>query len=254
MVDTAAVQGAVDIIRDARRLVIFTGAGVSKESGIPTFRDALEGVWEQFDPEELGTPQGFKQNPARVWDWFAYRRKAAAQAQPNPGHLALAELTKRYDPSVVITQNVDDLHERAGSWNTLHLHGSLFRFKCFDNCQGNPTPIVLDDLADADASPPKCPHCGGWVRPDVVWFRELLPENILNAAYDWAKNCDVMIVVGTTGLVTPAGHLPPIAREHGAKIIEVNPAYSMITRYADVKLEAPAGEALPLVMQALDKT
>lgn len=254
MVDAAAIAQAAGIIRSTKRLVIFTGAGVSKESGIPTFRDALDGVWEQYDPEELGTAQGFKKNPSRVWDWFAYRRNIAQDAQPNPGHFALAELTNRYEPSVVITQNVDDLHERAGSWNTLHLHGSLFRFKCFDGCQGDPTPIILDDLPDADASPPKCPQCGGWVRPDVVWFREVLPENILNAAYQWVNQCDVMIVVGTTGLIIPAAHLPRIAHEQGAKIIEVNPAYSMITRYADVKLEAPAGEALPLVIQELDQS
>jgi len=252
MVDQSAMKQAAEYIRNGKKLVIFTGAGASKESGIPTFRDAMDGVWEKFDPEELGTPQGFQQNPQRVWDWFAYRREMAANAQPNAGHIALAQIEGIAPEAVIITQNVDDLHERAGSKNVLHLHGSLFRHKCFDDCQGKPTLIDLDSLEDKDASPPKCPHCGAYVRPDVVWFREMLPEDILQAAYDWSDVCDVMLVVGTTGLVTPAARLPYMAKQNGAKIIEVNPAYSMITRYAHIKFETGAGEALTLLVDALN--
>lgn len=253
MVDQAAIEQAADYIRNSKKLVIFTGAGASKESGIPTFREAQEGVWEKFDPEDLGTPQGFQKDPQRVWDWFAFRREMATKAQPNAGHIALAEIEKRVPSAVTITQNVDDLHERAGSKNVLHLHGSLFRHKCFDDCQGKPTLVDLDSLEDKDASPPKCPHCAAYVRPDVVWFREMLPEDILQAAYDWSDTCDLMMVVGTTGLVTPAARLPYMAKQSGAKIIEVNPAYSMITRYADIKLEAGAGEVLPLIVEAIEK-
>ncbi len=255
MTDSNILQAA-EAIHNAKTIAILTGAGVSKESGVPTFRDALDGLWSKYNPEELATPTAFKANPKLVWDWYQFRRDLVSDAKPNPGHVALAEIEKRYPQTFVITQNVDDLHEQAGSTNVIHLHGNIAQSKCFNDCQGKPTIIDLESFDwDRDAGPPACPYCGAHARPNVVWFHEMLPENDLERAYALAVACDVMIVVGTSGLVTPAATLPKIAKDSDdipATIIEVNPDYSMITRYADIKLEAPSGEALPKVIQALD--
>lgn len=249
------IQQAAQLIHDARRIAILTGAGVSKESGVPTFRDALEGLWSQYNPEELATPMAFRQNPKLVWDWYQFRRDMVAKAKPNPGHFALADIQKHKPATIIITQNVDDLHEQAGSNNVIHLHGNIAETKCFNNCQGEPTLVDLDSFEwDRDKTPPKCPHCKAYLRPNVVWFHEMLPEPALGMAYAESTACDVMIVVGTSGLVSPASGLPKIARDtpdNPAKIIEVNPDYSMITRYAHIKLDAPSGEALPEVVEAL---
>lgn len=251
------IQQAAEVIHNAKTIAILTGAGVSKESGVSTFRDALDGLWSKYNPEELATPTAFKNNPKLVWDWYQFRREMVSKAKPNAGHVALAEIQKRYPQTFVITQNVDDLHEQAGSTNMIHLHGNIAESKCFDDCQGKPTLIDLESFAwNRDEGPPACPHCGAYARPNVVWFHEMLPEAELEKAYALAVACDVMIVVGTSGLVTPAATLPKIAKDSvdiPATIIEVNPDYSMITRYADIKLEAPSGEALPKVIIALDK-
>ena len=245
-----SIQEAAKLIKDSQYPVVLTGAGVSKESGVPTFRDALEGLWAKFDPMNLATVQAFKDDPKTVWDWYAYRREMVAQAKPNPGHLALAKLEKRYPTMEIITQNVDDLHEQAGSQHVIHLHGNITQCKCFYDCQGSPT---LVDIAELEAkSPPDCPYCGRWVRPNVVWFGEMLPMDMLEAAQLASSNCDVMIVIGTSGLVTPAAGLPGRAQIEGAKIIEVNPDYSMITRLADIKLEGPSGEIMPRLLETLD--
>lgn len=250
------IQQAAEAIHNAQKIAVLTGAGVSKESGVPTFRDALEGLWAKYNPEELATPFAFKKNPKLVWDWYQFRRELVGKAKPNPGHFALAEIQKRYPHTVIITQNVDDLHEQAGNHDVIHLHGNIAENKCFDHCQGDPTIIDLKSLEwDEEAGPPACPHCGAHVRPNVVWYHEMLPEAAINRAYAISTACDVMIVVGTSGLVTPAATLPQIAKNSTdipAQIIEVNPDYSMITRFADIKLEAPSGEILPQVIEALD--
>jgi NAD-dependent deacetylase len=247
------INQAAQIVRESKRIAVLSGAGVSKESGVPTFRDALDGLWVQYDPQQLATPQAFRENPKLVWDWYQYRREIASKSKPNAGHFALAALEKRYPQTTVITQNVDDLHEQAGSKNMIHLHGNIAQSKCFDNCQGNPTVIDITTIEwDRESGPPPCPHCGAWVRPDVVWFTEMLAEYDLAAAVGISLDCDVMIVVGTSGLVTPAASLPGKAKSGGAKIIEVNPDYSMITRIADVKLEGPSGQMLPRLLAALD--
>ena len=246
------IQQAADAIRDSKQIAILTGAGVSKESGVPTFRDALDGLWSKYDPQELATPQAFQRNPKLVWDWYEFRREMVREARPNPGHIAIAELERRYPSTHVITQNVDDLHERAGSKNVIHLHGSIARSKCFFNCRGNPTIVDISQVEwDKESGPPSCPHCGRWVRPDVVWFGEMLPQDQLEGALAISMACDVMIVVGTSGLVTPAAAMPGYAKSAGATIIEVNPDYSMITRIADIKLEGPSGEMLPRVLEVL---
>jgi NAD-dependent deacetylase len=253
MISDELIQQAADIVRSAQRVAILTGAGVSKESGVPTFRDAQDGLWAKYDPQQLATPLAFMENPKLVWDWYQYRREMVAQAKPNPGHMALAELEKRFRDIAVITQNVDDLHEQAGSTNVIHLHGNIAQSKCFLNCQGDPTLIDVSKINyDKSQGPPTCPHCGKWVRPNVVWFGEILPVEQLDVAKVASASADVMIVVGTSGLVTPAANLPGLAQRNGAKIIEVNPDYSMITRIADVKLEGASGEMLPRVLKALD--
>lgn len=246
------IKQAARIIKQADRIAILTGAGVSKESGVPTFRDAMDGLWAKYDPQQLATARAFRQNPKLVWDWYQFRVGLVSKAKPNAGHFALAQLEQRYK-TWVITQNVDALHEESGSKNVIHLHGNLSQYKCFANCQGEPTIIDIDSFEwDRENGPPACPHCGDWVRPNIVWFGEMLPLNQLDKAKIVTVECDVMIVVGTSGLVTPAAYFPTFAKEAGAMIIEANPDYSMITRIADIKLDGPSGEMLPKVVEALD--
>lgn len=248
MADEQAIGQAARLIERAERIAVLTGAGVSKESGVPTFRDALDGLWARYDPQQLATPEAFRANPKLVWDWYEYRRSLVRQAQPNPGHVALAQLQARKPGTVVITQNVDDLHERAGSREVLHLHGNIAGNRCFADCRGNPTPIDISALDWADDSLPACPDCGAWVRPDIVWFGEALPQPVLDRAFDLAQACDLMIVVGTSGLVTPAALLPDIATSAGARLIEVNPDTTRYSAHADVKLSGGSGELLPRVL------
>lgn len=249
------IQQAADVIRNAKQIAVLTGAGVSKESGVPTFRDALDGLWAKYNPQELATPMAFHKNPKLVWDWYQFRRELVSTAKPNPGHIALAELEKRYPMTTIITQNVDDLHEQAGNKRIIHLHGNIAESRCLDHCQGAPTIIDLDSFEwDREDGPPACPHCGEPVRPNVVWFHEALPELALQTAYSISIDCDVMIVVGTSGLVVPAATLPEIAKKSPdtpAKIIEVNPDNSAITPLADIKLDGASGEILPQVMELL---
>lgn len=248
-----AIQQAAALLRTANRMVVLTGAGVSKESGVPTFRDALEGLWEQYDPQELATPDAYQRDPKLVWDWYQHRRDMANQASPNPGHQALANLEAHFPHFPLITQNVDDLHEQAGSTNVIHLHGNLAGTRCFYDCQGKPTPIDLNQIDwNRDNTPPACPHCGRKsARPDVVWFGEMLPERELSVAAEVSAKCDTMLVVGTSGMVTPAARLPGIAKQSGATIIEVNPDTTMITSIADLRLGGPSGEMLPKLVAAL---
>ncbi len=247
----SAIQTAADLLRSARRLTVLTGAGVSRESGVPTFRDSLEGLWAKYDPMKLATPTAFQQNPSLVWEFYQFRRGIINTAVPNPGHQALAALEKRFGSYPLITQNIDSLHEQAGSTHVIHLHGQISRNKCVANCHGDPTLIDIAALPDKDSSPPKCPHCGSYVRPDVVWFGEQLPSRELRAADD-ALSCDVILVVGTSGVVAPAAMMPHIARGRGAVLIEVNPNESELTDSAAVWIAAPSGEALPRVLALLE--
>lgn len=251
------IKQAAEILAAAQRLAILTGAGVSKESGVPTFRDAMDGLWARYDPQQLATPDAFRANPKLVWDWYEYRRDLVRQARPNPGHFALAALEKRLQRAektcTLITQNVDDLHEQAGSTDVIHLHGRIMQSKCFHDCQGNPTLIDISQITwDKTSGPPPCPHCGKWVRPDVVWFGEALPADALERAAQISISCDVMLVVGTAGVVAPAGDLPHYAKGYGAKVIEVNPTRSAITNIAHVWLDGASGELLPRVLEAMD--
>ena len=247
-----SIAEAAEILRKASRIAVLTGAGVSKESGVPTYRDALTGLWSNYSFEDLASPDGFQRDPAMVWDWYEARRAQLAEVQPNPGHFALAKLAERFDQFTLITQNVDDLHERAGSKDVVHLHGTLTATKCFFNCQGEPTHITPDQYVIRDTSPPACPHCGRWLRPDVVWFGEMLPQNEYIRAQQAAFNCDVMLVVGTAGLVYPAAGLPIGAEMAGAAVIEVNPEPTDISWVAQICLRGPSGVILPQLVEALD--
>lgn len=252
MASEELIQKAARYIRTTKQLTILTGAGVSKESGVPTFRDALDGLWAKYDPQQLATAAAFMRDPKLVWDFYEYRREIMRPAQPNPGHYALAELQRRYPSTRIITQNIDDLHQRAGSTDVIRLHGNIAGNKCFYNCQGNPTPVDVSQIEwDKTSGPPPCPYCGRWVRPDVVWFGEMLPPDALSRAAELLTRTEVILVVGTSGVVSPAAEMPLIAKQHGAGIIEVNPYKSQITPIADIWLEAPSGEALPRVVEAL---
>jgi len=241
------IHQAAKAIAVAQHLVVFTGAGVSKESGLPTFRDAQEGLWARYNPEELASVEGFRRNPALVWRWYEYRRNLCRTAEPNPGHRAIAELEELIPRVVVITQNVDNLHRRAGSRDIIELHGNIFRNKCLDANH----PVDLETLPDSEEIPPRCPTCGSPVRPDVVWFGEYLPEGAFERALAEARRCDVMLVVGTSGVVQPAAMLPFEAVGHGAKVIEVNPHPSGITHLAAIFLQAPSGEVLPRILEGV---
>jgi NAD-dependent deacetylase len=247
------IRKSADAIRKAKLLVILTGAGVSKESGVPTFRDAMEGLWEKFDPADLATPDAFRRNPQLVWDWYESRRAKVFEVHPNPGHYALAEMEKIVPQVVVITQNVDNLHQRAGSTDVIRLHGDITEHKCFDNCQGNPTLIDISTLTWAhEDRPPRCPNCGAWVRPNVVWFTEVLPEANLERANELVQTADVVLVVGTSGMVQPAASLPYIAKRWGnATLIDVNPMRDEIAPMADIFLQGASGEVLPRLVTAI---
>ena len=254
MVTDVQIEQAAALLRTSRRPCVLTGAGVSKESGIPTFRDALEGLWAQYDPSELATPTAFERNPKLVWDFYEMRRERVRPAQPNPGHLALATLEKRYGALPIITQNVDDLHERAGSTQIIHLHGLIARDRCSRNCQGDPTLIDVDALGwDRSAGPPVCPHCGALIRPDVVWFGEILPEKALSDAIAVIETTDLMLVIGTSGVVHPAARMPLEAKRHGAKLIEINPFRSELTPHMDAWLEGASGAIMPRLLAALEQ-
>ncbi|GAB4464025.1 MAG: NAD-dependent deacylase [Burkholderiaceae bacterium] len=238
------LEAVARLVCGARRCTVLTGAGVSAESGIPTFRDAQTGLWAKFDPAQLASQEGFRADPPLVWRWYAWRRRLIADAAPNAGHLALAHASRRFDRFALITQNVDGLHARAGSDDVIELHGNILRTKCFSECG-----VRYEDPAELPAGePPHCPRCGSWLRPDVVWFGEALDPAVLARAEAAASACDLMLVVGTSGLVYPAAGLPALARRTGAAVIVVNPNRSELDDLAEVVVRAPAAEVLPIVL------
>ncbi len=229
----------IEIARNAKHIVVLTGAGVSAESGVPTFREAQTGLWAQYDPQELATPQAFQRNPRLVWEWYEWRRELVAKAQPNPGHLALVKMEETVPQLTLITQNVDGLHQRAGSRNIIELHGSIIRTKCFD--QGH----IVTSWAATDEVPPRCPQCDSLLRPDVVWFGEGLAYDALSAAISAAQNCDLFLAVGTSAIVQPAASLPLEAAQRRTPTVEINPQATPISRYMDFVLSGPSGQVLP---------
>lgn len=233
-------------IAKAKQIAVFTGAGVSQESGIPTFRDALTGLWENFAAEDLATKRAFVQNPELVWGWYEWRRSRVLQAQPNQAHLAIAAL-EAFVPSVtVITQNVDDLHERAGSMDVIHLHGSLHHPRCIQCGKPHTLETGISDGPDGGRHipPPLCTHCEGRVRPGVVWFGEDLPINEWGRAQRLARACDVLFCIGTSSIVMPAASIPRIARENRACVIQINPTPTSHDHQASYVLRGTACEVL----------
>jgi NAD-dependent deacetylase len=221
---------------------VLTGAGVSAESGLPTFRDALSGLWAKHRPEDLATPEAFERDPATVWAWYRMRREAALAAEPNPAHLALARLETLVPRFTLITQNVDGLHRRAGSVNVVELHGDLTRARC--SREGG-TVERWEESADG-AGPPRCKSCGAYLRPDVVWFGEQLPEKALTQAWAAVYDCDVFLAVGTSNLVEPAASLPWLAAAQGAAVGVINTSMEGQRSGAGIHhLPGPAGAVLP---------
>ena len=232
---------ALDRLRQAGSVLVLTGAGMSAESGIPTFRDALTGLWSRFRPEELATPEAFRANPRRVWDWYEERRAGVRATSPHAGHHALADLESMLQSIVVVTQNVDGFHRLAGSTDVIELHGNILRSVCSETRQ-----VIDEDWLDTqNQRPPPSPHHPrGLARPDVVWFGESLPQAALQRAFQLAQAADVVMSIGTSTLVQPAASLPSLAREHGAYVIEINPNRTPLSDAADLHLSLPAGAAL----------
>jgi len=231
----------------AKSVVVLTGAGVSAESGVPTFRDAQTGLWAKYRPEELATPTAFRRNPKLVWEWYAWRRQLVADAKPNPGHFALVEMETLFPQFALITQNVDGLHQLAGSRNVIELHGNISKTKCFDE------DTFVSEWKETGDVPPKCPNCGGLLRPAVVWFEEPLPEIEIQKAMSASANCDVILSVGTSTVVYPAAGLPAMALEHGATVVEINPQPTPFTPKATFALQGASGVVLPEILSALNQ-
>jgi NAD-dependent protein deacetylase/lipoamidase len=231
-------------LRHARHVAALSGAGISAESGIPTFRAAQTGLWARYDLQDLATPEAFQCNPRLVWEWYAWRRSLLAQAAPNPAHLALAEIERRVPRFTLITQNVDGLHQRGGSTSVIELHGNIARTKCFDE------DALVEGWAETSEVPPRCPRCGGLLRPDVVWFGEALPPGALAAARDAAATCDLFFSIGTSGVVEPAASLPFLALKRGAVVVIVNPEFRASPGPTLYGLSGPAGRVLPALVRA----
>ena len=226
-----------DKLKNATKIVFVTGAGISQESGIPTFR-GTDGLWRKYDPMQLATIDAFYDDPKLVWEWYEDRRKNILQAKPNSGHSAIAELEK-YKEVTVLTQNIDGLHQRSGSTKVLELHGSIIRIKCsVCNFKDN-IPASFDKL------PPKCSSCNNILRPDVVWFGESLPQDVWNQAIFEAKSCDVMIIAGTSLVVSPANTLPVYAKQNNALLVEINPEETIMSSEMDLSLKMTSAKALP---------
>lgn len=233
-------------ISAARAIVAFTGAGVSAESGVPTFR-GTDGIWSKLKPEELASMNAFMKNPAMVWEWYAHRKKIMSGITPNPGHNALVRMENLAPSFAVITQNIDNLHRRAGSRRIYELHGNIERNYCM-KCG----TAYGSEFAVAETGLPLCPSCGGLVRPDVVWFGEMLPEDEWNASVRAAEGADLFMSIGTSAAVYPAASLPLIARRSGAYIVEINPEPTPLTPQADEFLQGPSGVILPLLADAME--
>lgn len=238
----------------AEHIVVFTGAGISAESGIPTFRDAQTGLWEHYDPHALASPTGFIADQALVWGWYEWRRMQVLEAAPNDAHYAIAELASFVERLTVVTQNVDDLHERAGSCGVTHLHGSLHHPRCFDcgSSYAFPSGLPEEPAGGRRLEPPRCSECQGAIRPGVVWFGETLPSSAWEIAEQAAMACDVFFSIGTSGLVRPASQLPERAKLHGAKIIQINATSTPLDSQVHYNFQGRAGEILPALLQSLE--
>jgi NAD-dependent deacetylase len=238
-------QDLLQHLKNASSVCVLTGAGISAESGVPTFRGE-EGLWKRFRPEELANFEAFRKNPALVWEWYSYRRKLIHEVRPNPGHDALARLEERVSDFTLVTQNVDNLHSRAGSRNVVELHGNIERSYCIE-CHKSAPDVTLD----AEGAVPRCQYCGGLIRPDVVWFGEMLPVGAFAKAEAAARRCQVFLSIGTSSVVYPAASLPFTALEHGAYVVEINCERTDLSSRANESLLGKSGEILPQLLSTI---
>ncbi|NJE25169.1 NAD-dependent deacylase [Thermococcus sp. MV5] len=243
------IEEAAKLIAHSRFLIAFTGAGISAESGVPTFRDK-GGLWEKYKIEDVATPEAFKRNPGLVWEFYKMRMQLMKNARPNPAHLALTELENMGILKAVITQNIDNLHKMAGTKAVVELHGNIYSVKC-SNCEYKENLLETRKLDEflVEGRIPKCPKCGSFIRPDVVWFGESLPQGTLQKAFKLAERADVCLVIGTSGQVFPAAYIPYIVKDSGGYVIEINPKESGITPIADLFLKGNAGEIMKLLLE-----
>jgi NAD-dependent deacetylase len=232
-------------LQSSQRVAVLTGAGVSAESGVPTFRGE-EGLWKKFRPEELANFDAFIRNPKLVWEWYVFRKRIIAGIEPNPGHYALAKMETMFPQFTLTTQNVDGLHRRAGSQQIFELHGNIMRNRCLQ-CETVTESMELE----LEGEVPHC-KCGGMLRPDVVWFGEMLPQGVLSSAMEVAENCDYFFSVGTSAVVYPAASLPVIAKQNGAYLVEINPEVTPLSYMADESLQGLSGVILPKIIDELE--
>lgn len=233
----------IEKLQSAQKIVFFSGAGISAESGIPTFR-GKDGIWNKLNPKELANFNAFIKNPKLVWEWYNYRKSIVHQAKPNPGHLAIVEMEKSVKNVIVITQNVDNLHRRAGSKTVYELHGNIESNFCV-KCKKH-----YDEELDFNDGIPTC-TCGGLIRPDVVWFGELLPAEQFQLSEKAARNCDLFFIVGTSAVVYPAASLVKVAKSNGAFLVEVNIEETEATSIVDVSLFGESGKILPQIVEQI---
>lgn len=236
--------GLVEALRDSRHVLVLTGAGISAESGVPTFREAQTGLWEKFDPTELATPEAFARDPALVWRWYQWRRELVAGVEANAGHRAVAALAHRVPRLTLVTQNVDGLHQQAGSRDVIEYHGNLFRDICFAGC-GEQSAVAGEDGL------PHCNRCGALLRPGVVWFGEAIPPDAMQAADAAAGDCDLFLSIGTSSLVWPAAGLAERAAAGGATLAEINPEATPLSAHCDFRIAAGAATAMPKLVDSL---
>jgi len=249
MAHADAYERAARLLADAGRLVVFTGAGVSKESGIPTYEETLQGRWAEFDPAFLNSVQTFSRDPELVWGYYQDMLSRYGDVKPNGAHEAIRRLESLVDKVVVVTQNIDGLHQQAGSTDVVELHGSFRRYRC---AGGRHTSMTYEQLIHKESSPvSRCPHCGDIARPEVVYFGELLPAGALERAFAEARLCDAMLVVGTRGEVQPAASVPLEAADAGAPIIEVNVKPGAVTRHARIFFEGKAADVVPKIVEKM---
>ncbi|HNE03459.1 MAG TPA: NAD-dependent deacylase [Anaerolineales bacterium] len=235
----------VSFLTSATRVVVLTGAGVSQESGLRTFRDAQTGLWARYKPEDLASPEAFSRDPKLVWDWYAWRREAIKGVRPNPGHYALVEMEKRIPQFTLITQNVDGLHRFAGNQNVLELHGNIQKVRCSE-CR-----TFTEEWGDDMEGVPTCSVCGGLLRPDVVWFGETLPRAELESAVTASRAAQVYFSIGTSGVVQPAASLAHAARNNGSVVIEINAEPTPLTPKVDFAFHGKSGEILPALIKTV---
>jgi len=232
-------------LKTFRNVVAVCGAGISRESGVPTFRGE-NGLWKKFRPEELANFDAFISNPELVWEWYNFRKRLISSVEPNPGHYSLFEMEGLFENFFIITQNVDNLHRRTGNKNVIEIHGNIMRSKCI-KCNKYYDDLPFDENVKSVL---EC-GCGGIIRPDVVWFGEMLSENLLAKSYELLGECQLLFVIGTSGYVYPAASFPLLAKENDAYLVEINIERTNISNIMDEVLLGPAGEILPEIIRKI---